>query len=405
MDVVLIVAENQDNEQLSTFPAGVSVRQLFYLSLQALARLKTVAKVYVATASRELLDLVEEIKNEDPAWGKQLEGMSMVEPLESATSQALALAERLDFDKIAVIKARALLLFSDDVEKGFRAASDPCATSVFSATVLKGRCWLRGEAGEVFSLDYGLKDPDNLRKDSVLVENGLFYITSRSALLKSGRLVSGRVKAVITEESFLYGVGKAGCLGTGGECIRDAFDAPKPIKPVPLIKMFLTDCDGCMTDGGMYYSEKGDELKKFNTRDGSGFGLLKLNGLITGIITGENMELNRRRAKKLRLDILVSGCRDKMAAVKEICAQRNIELANVLYIGDDINDIDLMKIVGYSCAPADAMPEVREAADFVTVARGGEGVIREVAERILEANYGSARLKFNDFLRSKNTNS
>ena len=401
MNVVLIVIKNQDNEKLGAALEVNSVRQLLYLNLKAVLRLKSVGRVYIATASRELLDSIEEIKGEDPAWGVQLEGMRLVEPLESVDSQALALAERLNFDQIAVIKAQALLLFSDDMGKGFEVASEPCVTSVFSATAIRGRCWLKGKAGEVHPVDYSLKDLDSLREGGILIENGLFYITSRTALRKSGKLVSGRVKAVITEESFLYGADKAGYRGACGARKQNALGALKPPKPVPLIKMFLTDCDGCMTDGGMYYSEKGDELKKFNTRDGSGFGLLKLNGLITGIITGENMELNRRRAKKLRLDILVSGCRDKVAAVREICAQRGVELANVLYIGDDINDLDLMRSVGYSCAPADAMPEVREAADFVTVARGGEGVIREVAERILEANFGVARLKFTDFLSEK----
>ena len=151
---------------------------------------------------------------------------------------------------------------------------------------------------------------------------------------------------------------------------------------IPEIKMFLTDCDGCLTDAGMYYSEKGDELKKFNTRDGMGFSMLQKRGIITGIITGENVELNRRRADKLKLDILISGCADKLEALKKICSERNISLQNVAYIGDDINDLEVISNVGFGCCPKDAMPQVRKVAKYVAEAKGGEGVIREIVEKI-----------------------
>ena len=149
------------------------------------------------------------------------------------------------------------------------------------------------------------------------------------------------------------------------------------------IKMVLTDCDGCLTDGGMYYSEKGDELKKFNTKDGMAFKQLREHGILTGIITGENVELNRRRAEKLKLDIYESGCTDKATCIKNICVEKNIDLSNVLYVGDDINDIEVLKIVGYGCAPADAIDEVKSVAKYITKANGGEGVIREITDRIV----------------------
>lgn len=157
---------------------------------------------------------------------------------------------------------------------------------------------------------------------------------------------------------------------------------------VPDIKMFLTDCDGCLTDGGMYYSENGDELKKFNTRDGMGFALLREREIITGIITSEDVELNRRRAEKLKLDIIESGCKDKLTTIRRICEERKISIANVCYVGDDINDIEAIKAVGFGCCPVDAIPQVREVAKYITKAKGGEGVIREVVEYILH-NYRS----------------
>lgn len=152
------------------------------------------------------------------------------------------------------------------------------------------------------------------------------------------------------------------------------------------IKMLLTDCDGCLTDAGMYYSENGDELKKFNTKDGMGFSFLRERGIITGIITGENRELNRRRAAKLKLDIIESGCSDKLTKVKELCEKYGITLDEVAYIGDDMNDIDVIKNVKFGCCPADAVMEVRKAAKFITSAKGGEGVIREVIDYLIDNN-------------------
>lgn len=160
-------------------------------------------------------------------------------------------------------------------------------------------------------------------------------------------------------------------------------DSKKKQLPKVKVKMFLTDCDGCLTDGGMYYSEKGDELKKFNTRDGMGFGILHDKGIITGIITSENVDLNKRRAAKLKLDILESGCKNKLNAIINICKKYKIQLQEVCYVGDDLNDIEAIRSVGYGCCPADAIPEVKEVADYVAKAKGGGGVIREVINQII----------------------
>ena len=150
------------------------------------------------------------------------------------------------------------------------------------------------------------------------------------------------------------------------------------------IKVFLTDCDGCLTDGGMYYSEKGDELKKFNTKDGMAFSLLRKAGFKIGVVTGEKADLNRRRFSKLKVDFYCPDCRDKLSAVSDICSQLGLSLDNVLYIGDDLNDLELLKAVGYSCCPSNAQPEVKAVVDYIAARKGGDGVIREVADLLLK---------------------
>ena len=156
------------------------------------------------------------------------------------------------------------------------------------------------------------------------------------------------------------------------------------IKAIPDIKLLLTDCDGCLTDGGMYYSEKGDELKKFNTKDGVGFSLLRSKGILIGMITGENVDLNKRRTDKLRFDIYEPACENKEKTIRNICQRYGIELENTCYIGDDLNDLDSLRIVGFSCAPSNAIDEVKKCVNYVTKAKGGEGVIREVVDLLLK---------------------
>jgi N-acylneuraminate cytidylyltransferase len=144
------------------------------------------------------------------------------------------------------------------------------------------------------------------------------------------------------------------------------------------IKMVVMDIDGCLTDGGMYYSENGDELKKFNTKDGMAISMLNEKGIITGIITGENRELNRRRAEKLHMHFIKQGVKDKAFCLRQICKEYSIDLEKVLYIGDDINDIEAIKIVGYSACPADADIHVKKIADYISTKKGGEALVRNV---------------------------
>jgi N-acylneuraminate cytidylyltransferase len=150
------------------------------------------------------------------------------------------------------------------------------------------------------------------------------------------------------------------------------------------IKCVLSDCDGVLTDGGMYYSQNGDELKKFNTKDGKGFELLRKNGYITGIITGENIDLVKRRAEKLQLDEVFLGVKDKIAILDEICNKYDLKYENIAYIGDDINDLEIMKHVGLSFAVNNAIDSVKEVSDYVTLLNGGDGAVREFIEFILK---------------------
>ena len=166
--------------------------------------------------------------------------------------------------------------------------------------------------------------------------------------------------------------------------LRERHHRVLKLKPTTPIRLFLTDVDGTLTDSGMYYSETGDELKKFNTRDGKGLQLLREAGIQVGIITGENRELVQRRADKLKLDHCFLGIADKVPVVQKLLRQLDLDWPQVAFIGDDLNDTALLKKVGFSAVPADAIARNREVADFVCRLKGGEGCVREFAEHLLK---------------------
>ncbi len=151
------------------------------------------------------------------------------------------------------------------------------------------------------------------------------------------------------------------------------------------IRLFATDVDGVLTDAGMYYSESGDEWKKFNTRDGMGIKLLQKAGLITAIVTQERTRLVARRAEKLAISELHQGVMDKLSVIREMATRHGISLRQVAYVGDDVNDMEALKAVGLSAAPADGLPQVLEVVDYVCRLKGGEGAVRELAEMILQS--------------------
>jgi len=149
--------------------------------------------------------------------------------------------------------------------------------------------------------------------------------------------------------------------------------------------MFAMDVDGTLTDGCTYYSARGEELKRFSMKDGVGINLLKHNDIIPVILTGENSRIVLSRAKKLKVKEVHVNVKDKLKKVSDIAFNYKVWLdVNVAYIGDDLSDIEVMKKVVLSFAPADAVEEVKKAAKVVTMRNGGEGAVRDAIDYVLK---------------------
>lgn len=151
------------------------------------------------------------------------------------------------------------------------------------------------------------------------------------------------------------------------------------------IKLIITDVDGVLTDGGLYYTSEGLVMKKFNVKDGMGIRLLRENNIKCAIITTDTSELINKRAERIKVDYVYLGVWDKENKMKEICELENITPQNVAFIGDDVNDVSIINEVGFSACPNDAVDGIKNIVDYTLSKKGGEGVFREFADLVLRA--------------------
>jgi YrbI family 3-deoxy-D-manno-octulosonate 8-phosphate phosphatase len=150
------------------------------------------------------------------------------------------------------------------------------------------------------------------------------------------------------------------------------------------IKLLILDVDGVMTDAGMYFTEQGDQIKKYNAKDGMAIMRLSKHNIQTGIISsGFKTKVVKDRADLLQIDHFYVGRGRKIDVLKEWCEKLNIALSEVAMIGDDINDLEVMKSVGFSCCPADAVDVVKKTVDVVLFKKGGEGCVRELIDNFI----------------------
>lgn len=155
------------------------------------------------------------------------------------------------------------------------------------------------------------------------------------------------------------------------------------IKKAAQIKAIFFDVDGVLTDGRIIYDETGKEIKNFNVKDGYIISHLKKAGIIVGIITGRDSKVVSNRAAELKLDFCHQGIMDKQSVFVKLIDFYKLKAKQVAYIGDDINDLGILRTCGLSACPADTFPYIKKEVDVVTLAKGGQGVVREVSDLVL----------------------
>lgn len=361
-------------------------KPLIYWTLKAASQAVLIETVYVATDDERIRKTVEELSLPKVVV---IDRSSYTATDNASTESAmLEFAENYKFENIILIQATSPLLEDRDLEGAICRFVEDRADSLLSVVRQKRFIWLM-EEGFCRPMNYNPSfRPRRQEWDGYLVENGAFYITSRKKLIETGCRISGNVSFYEMKEESYFEIDeesdwvileqlKKKTLNKG------LFSGIHFTK----INLLITDVDGVLTDAGMYYSETGDELKKFNTRDGKGIELLRNAGIKVMFLTSEDVALVRKRAEKLKVDFIYTGVGNKKEFLDDFFDKnREFEFGRTAYIGDDINDLECIQAAYFSAAPKDGVAEVRNAAVHVCSLGGGQGCVRELCHLILKSD-------------------
>lgn len=278
--------------------------------------------------------------------------------------------QKLDDDElICIVQCTSPLLDYKNVnEFMFNFIENDCDAS-FSCVEFPRICW----TPDVKPICHNLKNRKRRQDmEKILVENGAMYINSVKNIKENRSILNGKILPYIMPYETITEIDEPADIEKAEAILK------KRIKPnLKDFKLFLMDCDGVLTDGGMYYSEQGEALKKFNTADGTAIAIIKNFGLIPAIVTGENTKFAKHRAKKLNIECF-AGIVDKAECIKSIAKKYNTNISKIIYIGDDINDLEAIKIVGFSACPNNAQDIIKQNVNYITRSNGGDGAVREL---------------------------
>jgi len=284
-----------------------------------------------------------------------------------------------------LVQATSPFTTRENFSEGLNKLKDESADSLLSCSRLKKFLW--SEDGH--SLNYDVNNRP-MRQDfkGELVENGAFYISTVKKILESKCRLSGKIVPYEMPEYCSVEIDEEEDWLLGEKFMFKYFQYfPKNNNEAyKQIKLVATDVDGVLTDAGMYYTEGGDEIKKFNTRDGKGFELLRNRNIKTAMITSENTKIVKWRGEKLKADYVIQGVSgiQKLEELKRVCQIEKISLKNCAYIGDDINCIPVLQNVGVAFCPSDSEKEVKAIKNIkILNSIGGGGAFREAVSTIL----------------------
>jgi len=362
----------------------IAGKSLVIWSLEAAIRSDIFDKVFVATDSNKIKSVVSDYVSthlSDFSSMVEIIGRSEACSTDSASTEMVMeeFTQKYKYDILFLIQATNPIVTYEDFQKAYKKYMENSYDSLLTVVRQKRFVWKEGASG-VYPVNYKVESrPLRQNFEGMLVENGSFYITSYDNFMVSKCRLSGNIGYHEMDEATYYEIDE-----THDWIIIESLLKINSEKNIPKdIMMVVTDNDGVLTDAGMYYTESGESLKKYNTKDGMGFGLLRSAGVKTAIITGENSNIVTARAEKLKIDEVCLGVSNKVLALKDIAKKYGLDMSNIVYIGDDINDLDVMDLVRFSFAVADASSEVKKRADKILTKRGGEGAVREAIDWLI----------------------
>lgn len=357
-------------------------KPLIYWSLLAAQESSKIDQIFLATDCSEIKSIVDSFGfSKVKVYDRDSKNANDKSSTESVMLEFISKNNFDDKDIFILIQATSPLTKTSDLDKALDQLKNEKSDSLLTCVRDKRFYWKNNEK----PLNYDLMNrPRRQDFDGLLMENGAFYINSIGNIKKNKNRLSGKIS--------IYEMDQSTSIELDEEedwIIKEAL-MKKYLKINPKkqdIKLFLSDVDGTLTDAGMYYGEDGEKLKKFNTHDGKGFELLRIAGIKSGIITSENTEIVKNRAKKIKVDFVFQGVEHngKLEIAKQLCKKENISLNQVAYIGDDLNCKEILEGVGLAGCPNNALKDIKSITNIIHLNKdGGDGAVREFIDLILE---------------------
>lgn len=364
------------NKNIKSF-AG---KPLCYWVIEAAYKSKMFSKIIVSTDSEKITNIVHKMNLDIIVHNRPSEFATDISTTESVIKDCL---NNFDCDILYTIQATSPLTVANDFIKSYKVFKDEKCDSLLTGVVMKRFIWSLKDNRSV-NYDYKKRPRRQDFIDDYIIENGAFYITKKDIFNTFNNRLGGKIGIYTMDDESLIEIDditdfeKAESLMINK--IKNNF-----YKILKNIKLLVIDVDGTLTDSGMYYSNKGEELKKFNTKDGKGLELIRGINVKVVIITGENSNIVKSRAIKLNITDCFLNVKDKKNLLLKICLEQNINLEEVAYIGDDINDLECLKMVGFSACPADSLEVVKKAVKYICKLNGGFGAVRELCDLIINS--------------------
>jgi N-acylneuraminate cytidylyltransferase len=314
--------------------------------------------------------------------GRSAESAADTAPTETVLTEILEARPRET--EFALLQATSPLTTAGDVDAAVAQFRDGGFDSLVSVAPQTRFLWQEGpDGGRAINYEPANR-PRRQECDPLLIENGAIYVFQAELLRRTGSRLGGRIGVFRMTPDTYHEVDEPSDWILLDGLIRKT--QPSPDYGLTGIKLVISDVDGVLTDGGMYWSTDGTESKKFNARDGKGFELLRLAGIKTALLTSERLELVAARGSKLGCHHVGLDVKDKLVEADRLRRELALEWSEIAFIGDDLHDISLLERVGMSASPADAVPEVQQIVDRVLTCAGGAGCFREFADLIRNAS-------------------
>ncbi len=371
-------------------------RPLVAWILHALEAAQRVQRVVVSTDCERIASVVRALRlGKVEVFHRSAATATDTASTESAMLEFLAADSIADETPFVLVQATSPFTRAADIDTALaRFDAEPC-DSMLSVARVRRFFW----SDDGMPLNYEPRHRPR-RQDFAgsLIENGAFYINRAGTVRRYRNRLHGDVLPHEMAEHSVLELDEPDDWLIGEALMRRHGGVTQ--LPPPKLALVLTDVDGVLTDGGMYYGNSGEESKRFNTLDGMAFELARNAGLRTGIVTGESTDLVARRAAKIGADFVYQGIRDKLPVVERLCAELGIGLQQVAYVGDDLGDLEVLRAVGLAACPSTAVAAVRDVVHYVCERAGGQGCLREVVDRFVMPTALAEAASHNDQLRA-----